>query len=300
MSSFRFILEPYRGKNSRFICPSCKRNYQFTRYIDTLKEAYISNEVGICNHKNSCGYHMSPKQYFRNKGSMQSYSAYLPSDVMSKPMKQKVDYIYPIILNKSMNPSFKNNFITYLKSIIDSEKVKHLVNLYNIGSYNRFGNSSTIFWQVDHSGKIRTGKIITYNSTSGRRIKKQYPPTNWVHSIMKPNNFNLKQCLFGEHLLHRYPNKPVAIVESEKTAIIAAAKLPNYLWLATGSINEFKPSKLNVLKGRRVVAFPDLGAYDYWLKNAALINFPIEISNYLEKNATTKQRDKGLDIADFL
>lgn len=93
---------------------------------------------------------------------------------------------------------------------------------------------------------------------------------------------------------------PVAIVESEKTAIIAQAKMPDFLWIATGSLNEFKPSKLDVLKGRRVVAFPDLGAYDYWLKKAATINFPIEVSNYLEKNATETQRKEGLDIADFL
>ena len=76
--------------------------------------------------------------------------------------------------------------------------------------------------------------------------------------------------------------------------------MPDYLWMSTGSLNEFKPSKLNVLKGRRVVAFPDLGAYDYWLKKAAMIDFPIEVSNYLEKNATEVQRKEGLDIADFL
>ena len=93
---------------------------------------------------------------------------------------------------------------------------------------------------------------------------------------------------------------PIAIVESEKTAIIAQAKMPDYLWMTTGSCNEFKPSKLNVLRGRRVVAFPDLGAYDYWLKKASLIDFPIEVSNYLEKNATEAQRKEGLDIADFL
>ena len=59
--------------------------------------------------------------------------------------------------------------------------------------------------------------------------------------------------------------------------------MPDYLWLATGSLNEFKASKLNVLKGRMVVAFPDLGAYDYWLKKAQTIDFPIDVSNYLEK-----------------
>lgn len=141
---------------------------------------------------------------------------------------------------------------------------------------------------------------MKYDSVTGKRIKKPYIAMNWFHSIQYNNDYNLCQCLFGEHLLAEYTNMPIAIVESEKIAIIAQAKMPDFLWMATGSLNEFKPSKLNILKGRRVVAFPDLGAYDHWLKKASLIDFPIEVSNYLEKNATIEQRKEGMDIADFL
>ncbi len=93
---------------------------------------------------------------------------------------------------------------------------------------------------------------------------------------------------------------PVAIVESEKTAIIAQAKMPAYIWLATGSLNEFKPAKLEILQNRRVVAFPDSGAYDIWQQKAAQFSFPILVSDYLETNATEEQRKQGLDMADFL
>ncbi len=40
--------------------------------------------------------------------------------------------------------------------------------------------------------------------------------------------------LFGEHLLPMNRGKPVAIVESEKTALVAAYYLPEYVWLASG------------------------------------------------------------------
>lgn len=298
--SFLYILEPYSGKKSRFACPSCKRNHQFTRYINTQTGSYLAPHVGICNHMNRCGYHFPPKQYLRNNSIKQTCSAYLPCTVLSKPVKQVVDYINPVIMKKSMNNSIKNNLVIYLKSIIDSSMVMELINLYNIGTYNNDNKSTTIFWQVDYQGHIRTGKLITYNATTGKRIKKSYPPASWVHSVMHPSGFNLKQCLFGEHLLRHSPNKPVAIVESEKTAIIASAKIPDFLWLATGSINEFKPSKLNILKGRRVIAFPDLGAYDYWFKKASMLHFNIEVSNYLENHSTQEQKKQGLDIADFL
>jgi len=135
---------------------------------------------------------------------------------------------------------------------------------------------------------------------SENRQKKPYVATNWLHSIHCKKEFNLVQCLFCEHLLKEDLNAPVAIVESEKIAIIAQTKMPDYLWLATGSLNEFKPAKLNVLKGRRVIAFPNLGAYYHWHKKAANLNFAIEVSDYLEKNATEMQKKNGLDIADFL
>ncbi len=124
--------------------------------------------------------------------------------------------------------------------------------------------------------------------------------TNWVHTLQYKDRFNLHQCLFGEHLLTEDPTAPVALVESEKTALIAMGKMPSFLWLATGSLNEFKPTKLEILKNRIVVAFPDLGAYDIWKKKAAEMGFHISVSDFLEQNATDEQREKGLDIADYL
>ena len=76
--------------------------------------------------------------------------------------------------------------------------------------------------------------------------------------------------------------------------------MPEYLWLATGSLNEFKPSKLEILKDRIVVAFPDLGAYDIWKKKASEMSFHIAVSDFMEKAATEPQRKQGLDLADFL
>ena len=106
--------------------------------------------------------------------------------------------------------------------------------------------------------------------------------------------------MFGEHLLSIQTAMPVALVESEKTAIIAMGKMPYYLWLATGSLNEFKQSKLEILLGRRVVAFPDLGAYYRWQQKASTFSFRVDISNYLEIHATEEQKKQGLDIGDFL
>lgn len=39
----------------------------------------------------------------------------------------------------------------------------------------------------------------------------------------------LTQCLFGELLLKKYPDRQVILVEAEKTAVIGYACLRNYL-----------------------------------------------------------------------
>ena len=65
MSEYRYQLERYRGRSTRYICPRCKRKHSFTRYIDTYNNnEYISDNVGKCNRIDKCGYHYTPKQYF--------------------------------------------------------------------------------------------------------------------------------------------------------------------------------------------------------------------------------------------
>ena len=73
----------------------------------------------------------------------------------------------------------------------------------------------------------------------------------------------MKQCLFGLHLLNDNV-KQVAIVESEKTALIMSIEFPNYTWMSTGSLNGFKHEYLAPLINRKIIAFPDKGGYEKW------------------------------------
>ena len=63
--NYRYILEKYRGRSTRYNCPQCGRKHTFTRYIDTENNnAYIADNVGKCNRLDKCGYHYTPKQYY--------------------------------------------------------------------------------------------------------------------------------------------------------------------------------------------------------------------------------------------
>ncbi len=166
------------------------------------------------------------------------------------------------------------------------------------------GTVATVFWQTDNQNKVRTGKIMLYNSETGKRIKEPYNHVTWVHSILHKGDYNLKQCFFGEHLLPEDKSRPVALVESEKTALIASYYLPQFLWIASGGKNGcFNANSLSVLTGRNVVLFPDLGATEYWQSKIGLMkSYGIEVQmfDYLEANATENERKEGYDIADYL
>ena len=137
-----------------------------------------------------------------------------------------------------------------------------------------------------------------------------------LHSLMRqagqlPPTWNLTQCLFGEHLLKEQPEKPVALVESEKTAVICAGLMPKYVWLATGGkscVND----RLLVLAHRKVVAFPDVDGYQEWTEKLAKYNdlssvtpgltrgLDITVSPLLQQSATPEDIEAHIDIADWL
>ena len=186
------------------------------------------------------------------------------------------------------------------------EQIKHIGDNYALGATK---NKEVIFWQIDTKGKVRTGKIMQYNPETGRRIKHESGAIDWIHNKLKksgtlPVDFNLQQCFFGEHLLKIYPDATVCIVESEKSALISAAVLSDCIWLATGGLNNLTADKCEILRGRTVILYPDLNAYDKWNEIAARIRSSIEVdisvSTLLEDIATPEAKAQGLDVADFM
>lgn len=124
--------------------------------------------------------------------------------------------------------------------------------------------------------------------------------------MRKMPDFHIKQCLFGENRLADASSsaRTVAIVESEKTALVAALFIPDFVWLATGEKHgSFNSKAMQVLRGRDVVLFPDLKATDEWHRKAQMLQSICKsstCSDLLEKMATDGQREAGLDIANFL
>lgn len=299
MNEFTYILEPYNGTKSRFTCPNpiCGAKQSFAKYINSETKEYLSDYVGRCNKEIKCGYHYKPKQYFEDN----QITEFKPQFKPQKPTIQKEpNFIDTDSFVQSLNHYDKNNFVSFLTGLFGTEVTNELVAKYYIGTSKKW-NGATIFWQIDNQMKVRTGKIMLYNPDNGKRIKEPYNHFSWVHKEINKPDFNLFQCLFGLHLT-KDNNKPIAVVESEKTAIICSAYLPDFIWLATGGLNNLSKSKFESLRNRKVVLYPDLGAFDKWNEKAKELKSicNVSVSDYLEQVATEEERNNGLDLADYL
>ena len=256
-------------------------------YIETETGNYAESQYGRCDRETRCGYKLYP-----NNNSILSYEYIAPPP-------EKPSYIEKEILKKTLTKYEINPLTTYLYSHYDEDEVNVTIDKYQVGTSKQF-NNSTVFWQMDNTGNIRSGKIMDYDTSTGKRRKNKdgKPLINWVHSALKIPKYNLKQCLFGLHLLNDNV-KQVAIVESEKTALIMSIEFPNYTWMSTGSLQGFKHEYLAPLKGTAIIAFPDKEGYVQWQKTADILNdkgFEIEVSKLLEN----KEYDDGWDLVDIL
>lgn len=308
MTTYRFHLEKYHC-GSKIDCPNCGKKRCFVRYIDGQGTVRFPSTVGKCDHEQSCGYHYTPREYFRDNPEAVSNNnrsierIFRQTVIHARPIPVEPSYISPAIVEASLSHYDKNPLYRYLCGVFGTEETMRLFNLYRIGTSAKWGGS-TVFWQTDETGKVRTGKIMLYNPETGRRVKEPQSRVSWAHTELRQLDFHLRQCLFGQHLLPLYPDRTVFIVESEKTAVIASHYMPDVLWLATGGKNGcFNIHAVEVLRGRDVILLPDLGATDAWRKKLPMLRpvcRSVAVSTILEDMATDEQRSQGLDIADFL
>lgn len=267
-----YSLQKYKGTATRHTCPKCGDRHSFVYYVDE-NNVPLHPSVGRCNHESGCGYHYTPKEYFQEHPEHRTTNdfSFDRQRAEQKKVKQQskptaIGYIPPHYVEKSQ--SERSNFFRFLFTLLTSyygdkakEVLKRLLEEYRLGATR---DGSVIFWQIDRTGKVRTGKVMQYNPEDGHRIKGgQTSAVNWIHSILKKQrvlaeDWQLSQCLFGEHLLKTHPDKVVVLVESEKSAVIGSAIFPDYVWLATGGKSQMREEKLRVLSGRTVLLFPDV------------------------------------------
>jgi len=70
--------------------------------------------------------------------------------------------------------------------------------------------------------------------------------------------------------------------------------------MGMGNLTE---ERLRPLKGREIWLYPDAGAFEKWSQKAGSLRhlgYNVQVSELLEKQVTSDEREAGLDLGDFL
>jgi hypothetical protein len=215
----------------------------------------------------------------------------------------------------------KNNLFRFIANEFGDEETVQVFELYKVRTSRHWKNHdglATVFPQIDEQGRVRQVKVMAYNPSNGKRMKKSDYCELWIDNrkeyvvdnrgidkiwfagktLLKNQEANLQQTFFGCHLLKDASN--VGIVESEKTALLCAILMPSITWISTGGCNGcrwIEPHQTDVLKGKRVVLYPDAGMYQKWVeKSKHLSNAGVEIS----VSPICCNQPDNTDIADVL
>ena len=196
-----------------------------------------------------------------------------------------------------------------LKLMFQSEAVDWVADEYRIGCYAMKGlDDYTVFPSIDAEGRICNLKVQHYDIDpfSPRFAHSDPDSCRWLGSIWVregrlPKEAKFKSdCLFGEHLLPRYPNHQVILVESPKNALFGALAYPQMIWVATGNKSQFKREVLRPLRGRDVIVIPDGDAVEEW---SAAIDTMTDLANFTVTDFCKRIAPIGetkYDIADYL
>ncbi len=258
-------LEKYQaGGRNRYTCPQCGKPKVFTRYIKENGE-YLADHVGRCNRESNCGYHFPPREFFEDNPSLGKDNAQWRKseawkEVYQPPTPEPSPQALPRWIFEETQAAPDCNFVRFLADTFGTDTAQELRRKFCIGSNSDLWPNSTVFWLLGADGTPYGAQVVLYNPGTGKRQK-----NGWIHTALKSRLSKKEQILpewlkdyedapkipvpFGLHLVKKNHGKPVAVVESAKTAVIMTAIQPKALWLAVGSLSYLNEQRLERCEG---------------------------------------------------
>lgn len=246
MTEYKWTL---RKGSKKEICPKCGQR-RFVPYVLASDGVTLADEMfGRCDRENNCGYHCYPTS-----------DVHAVEAAINVQACREIEPIrfYPA----AVHVNTQTNLFEYVAKLVGIQNALDAWTRYRVGAI----GDRTIFWQIDRRGEIHAGKSIPYGK-DGHRIKTDKFPANWLHRDSSWSSWHtgrdLEQCYFGEHLI--CDDSHIALVESEKTAIVMSCVFPKFVWVASGGSQNVKNEQRNAaLRGHDVFMIPDHGEFFSW------------------------------------
>ncbi|MCD8208590.1 MAG: DUF6371 domain-containing protein [Bacteroidales bacterium] len=168
----------------------------------------------------------------------------------------------------------------------------------------------TIWWTIDGKGEACSGKMMKYGE-DGHRERHGYS-IDHIHTVLSKagrldmTGKEVKGCLFGLHLVEKYPTAKVCVVESEKTALLMqmySVSGDERIFVATGGKNRLTKEMLRPLaeKNRDIVLYPDKDGTGEWRQAVGRIGYDgITVSRNVMNSFDPEKDGEHADMADIM
>ena len=302
-------------------------------------------QCGRCNRESNCGYHLPPREMPSPnplpKRELAGIAEPSPSlreraggeDAHYEKMRRACEQSQP----------WGSHLVTWLRTRFSREAVADAIKRYRVGgtpdgatlwwqidSQGRVRTGKAMQYNPLTGHRVKeSGGAVNW----AHRMRRYGEPTELV----------VEQCLFGEHLASprdgarlgtanlqvagpkgkskhpaaapaeesfvalgmAHPAPSLALVESEKTALIMSLVCPDKAWLATGGKQNLKQQMLWPLLGHEVAVYPDADALADWQQRILRLNrelghrlyIPVWYYNLMDHEVP---RREGWDLADVM
>ena len=168
MSEYRFHLQKYKY-GSKISCPSCGKTRCFVKYVDAEGEIAFPDNVGKCDHENSCGYHYTLKEYFKDNPDVlardqsvgEPFRAAIYKSIEKSPVCIAPSYIPSSFVDRSLSHYEINPLYKYLCNVFGEEETVRLFQLYHVGTSAKMGRfNSFLADRYKWAGKNRQDNVL--------------------------------------------------------------------------------------------------------------------------------------------
>ena len=216
------------------------------------------------------------------------------SERLAPEIERRVNFMLPSLPMVEACRASEFDFLQVLigHGVLTTEQTQHATECYRLG---KTKSGQTIFWMIDDM-------MTPLDAHIG---------DGWLAQMLKAREkllayWPVKHCLFGLHLVDG--SKPIGIVESEASAVILSELFPECVWLAYATISHLTLEFLSPLVGRTVTIYPrtdpNMNTYVFFLDYANIVrqhyDIDLRIDTTLEQHATANQKERCIDIVDFL
>lgn len=265
MKEYKISLRPHKD-GGKIICPSCGRK-SFVPYIYNDTGDIIDSICGRCDHEQSCGYHLTPAEFFKNYPDVKPTAKH---EAYSKPQPSIINFctLDEWETRQTADEAIQCDFAQGLLKFIEADKVAQALNRYRVQSIGF--NRNTAFPCISIDGNVTAVMCLGYGTNLHRNEVCYHYYGNKDRKVqldaLYPNKYTYNPCYFGEHLLSENTEKNIGLVESQKSAVICSIVFPQMTWIATCGCSNFNVTKSHTLKDRRIFVYSDKGSSDKWGK----------------------------------